>query len=413
MHTTHPTPVAISRRRWLFAALAGTALAACGGDDDDAAQGTPAVDDPELVQAARQAVQQGLVGLTLGLLTPDTGPGGPVRIRQGSAGMRRQGGGAALTRDDALYIGSTAKAMTAMLLAGLVEDGVLRWDLTLGQVLPELVSRSDYRPITLRQLLNHRGGVLALTGQDGEEERFFEAMQADPDALPITLAGRRRYLARWLLSQEPPAGVTPGDSFFYSNGGYMIAALMAEAATGEAFESLMQSRVAAPLGLALEFVLPSALGSQDVTGHSGLPGALLPEERLPADLEVWYATIAAAGQNLRCSGDSYARWLRMLVQALRGASTPLPAGAIAELRSLQPGDYALGWSGVGQAGKVALWHNGSDNGCMSECMVEQTGQWAAFGLTNTGYTDVASGQSWVLDQLDSTLAQILTPVVGG
>ena len=64
--------------------------------------------------------------------------------------------------DDAWHIGSDAKAMTATLAARLVEQGKIRWDTSLAEGLPELAGamHEAHKPVTLRQLLGHRGGVI-------------------------------------------------------------------------------------------------------------------------------------------------------------------------------------------------------------------------------------------------------------
>src|SRR5688572_15703480 len=40
--------------------------------------------------------------------------------------------------DDSWHLGSNTKAMTATVLAGMCEEGLLRWDLTLAEALPEV-----------------------------------------------------------------------------------------------------------------------------------------------------------------------------------------------------------------------------------------------------------------------------------
>lgn len=396
MHiATPPHLPTLSRRRWLLTALASAGLAACGGGHADEGTPTPST-DPALTAAAQAAVAQGLVGVTLGLVEPE-------KIRLSSAGLRRQSG-AALQTSDALYFGSNAKAMTAMTLARLVELGTLRWDLTLTQALGTVPGmRAEYGPVTLQQLLDHQGGILAMNGTSDDEDRFMAALLADPNPLPSTVQGRRRYTAQWLLGQTPPTGVTPGRDFHYSNGGYMLAAVMAEAATGLDFEVLLRQHFVQPLGLNLHTLKLSQLDADQPWGYTGLPQALT-EEVLPDALtEDWLYTLAPAG-DYACTGDSYARWLHTLMRALRGGNTPLPASAVARLRALPADGYALGWQALTLNGKRVLAHTGSTGSFMSLAVLDPNGQWAAFGLTNTGYMDAATGASWVQTLLNEALA---------
>jgi CubicO group peptidase (beta-lactamase class C family) len=41
-----------------------------------------------------------------------------------------------VTLDDRWHLGSCTKSMTASLAAMLIEDGLLRWDTTVGEILP-------------------------------------------------------------------------------------------------------------------------------------------------------------------------------------------------------------------------------------------------------------------------------------
>lgn len=55
-----------------------------------------------------------------------------------AAGVRKWGESAPVTTNDIFHIGSCTKAMTATLTAMLIEEGKLRWDSTLAELLPEL-----------------------------------------------------------------------------------------------------------------------------------------------------------------------------------------------------------------------------------------------------------------------------------
>ena len=57
-------------------------------------------------------------------------------IAQGVAGVRKRGTAERITLDDRFHLGSCTKAMTATLVAMLVEEGRLNWTATLGEFLP-------------------------------------------------------------------------------------------------------------------------------------------------------------------------------------------------------------------------------------------------------------------------------------
>lgn len=76
-------------------------------------------------------------------------------------GVRRIDGADPVRADDLWHIGSDAKAMTATMIARLVERGVLHWDDRVDRVLPDLAATSlpQYRRASLADLLGHRSGL--------------------------------------------------------------------------------------------------------------------------------------------------------------------------------------------------------------------------------------------------------------
>ena len=80
---------------------------------------------------------------------------------QSVRGIRRSDEPDPVRLDDVWHIGSDAKAMTATLIARLVDRGVLSWDAPLEKMLPDLAGgmRPEYRAVTLVQLLSHRSGL--------------------------------------------------------------------------------------------------------------------------------------------------------------------------------------------------------------------------------------------------------------
>ncbi len=79
----------------------------------------------------------------------------------GAVGTRRAGTNIPVTINDRFHLGSDTKAMTALLAAGLVEQGKLHWDSNVAAIFPELSKKMDpgLRKVTLEQLLSHTGGL--------------------------------------------------------------------------------------------------------------------------------------------------------------------------------------------------------------------------------------------------------------
>lgn len=390
-HLSTPT---FNRRRFLLSSLGMALLAGCGGTS------TPVQPGMSTRQAADAAKSRGLVGCATGYIDAS-------QLNVDVAGYRRQAGNDPLLASDPLLIGSNGKAMSAMTIACLVESGALAWDQRIGDVIPALVAnmRPEYASVTLANLLDHRGGVLGFTGSTGEGELMLQDLLANPGALPDTAAGRRVYLADWVLRQAPPAGIVPGQDYYYSNAGYSIAAAMAETVTGRDFESLFDELIVQPLGLTVHWLMPSQLPASHPMGHEGLPGALVEQVAGDAFIETWMQTLAPSG-SWACSAQSYARWLEVVSAALRNENTLLPAAAIQRLRQMQVGDYVLGWACQPWMDRQVLMHSGHEHGFMSLVAVEQSGLGAAFCLSNTAYMDEA-GDSWVLTIMNDTLIELL------
>jgi CubicO group peptidase (beta-lactamase class C family) len=72
------------------------------------------------------------------------------------AGVRKRGDKTSVTVDDAFHIGSSTKAMTALVAGTVVDAGQLTWDATVGDVLANTIEVGEsYRMVTMAQLLYH------------------------------------------------------------------------------------------------------------------------------------------------------------------------------------------------------------------------------------------------------------------
>lgn len=358
----------------------------------------PEIDATET--AASRAVDQGLVGAVFGQVSITEGD---TERESGFAGLRRIGSADVLNGQESFIIGSNTKAMTAVVAARLIERGVLRWDSTIGETVPQLQQsmRADYREVTLEQLLAHRGGVLVMTG--GEDlQRFADFLVNYTDALPQTLVERRRFFANWLLTQPPPSGVTPRQDFYYSNAGYTLVAAMLEAVTGKPYETLFDEELTQPLGVAGSWVRPELMASNQPLGHEGARGQLQVVPPLSSEEQQWADAIFAPAGLFSTTAMAYSTWLHWHLLALQGQTTPLPAAYVQRLQQLTDGDYAVGWVAITTPAGRLLFHTGSWQGFMAIAVVDLAGQNASFGLTNTG--DIAAdGSSWVLEVLAAQL----------
>lgn len=147
--------------------------------------------------------------------------------------------GRAVTGETLFQAASLSKPMAAVAVAALAEEGVVDLD---ADALAATVSWHHPPPwwegqVTLRMLLAHRGGV-NVSGFPGY------ALDERLPGLVEILDGVRDKNPRIRVTEEP------GERR-YSGGGYLIAQLVVEDATGEDFAAVADRTVLGPLGLRL------------------------------------------------------------------------------------------------------------------------------------------------------------------
>ena len=261
-------------------------------------------------------------------------------IAQGVAGRRSAFEADPIRRPDQFLIGSCGKSMTATVVARLVQQGAITFETTLAELFPELRGRMwpGYRSVSLAALLAHRGGVPAVPPLPlplGDDPAAARAV-----ALPIILA-------------LPPVG-TPGQTYLYSNLGYIVVGAALDRVAGIAFERLAARELFGPLGLGTAgFSAPT--GADAPSGHTalGIP--------LPPDSLLYPPSGANPAGLYHLSLPDWAKYARLHMGL--GPGTYLSATLLARLQRpwVGPGPrYALGWEvATSTYGKI-LRHDGSD-----------------------------------------------------
>ncbi len=147
---------------------------------------------------------------------------GPLAgIATGAAGVRMKGKKEAVTLSDPFHLGSCTKAMTATLCALMVEKGYLKWDDRVVDLVPDLASKihADYRSLTIKQLLNHRGGLPADLSNIPNLEPGVQHYWQVQNSVPGNNVEGRKIVLEQALSHA--SAVKPG-TFHYSNLSYII-----------------------------------------------------------------------------------------------------------------------------------------------------------------------------------------------
>ncbi|MBM4033517.1 MAG: beta-lactamase family protein [Planctomycetes bacterium] len=295
-----------------------------------------------------------------------------------AVGVRKTGTDVAVTRDDQFHIGSCTKAMTATLIGLLVEQGKLKWETPLAEALPGLAEamHADFRPVTIRQLLCHRGGVRPNLP---ERKTWADAARGK------TPREQRAHFASAHLTQ-PPA-YKPGTKFQYANAGYGILGAIAERATDTPYETLMGKMLFDPLGMASAGF--GAMGSpgkvdqpwQHRVNDKGEHQAIEPGPRSDNPDAI------GPGGKVHCSLADWAKFVMEHLPTSPRAPRLLRAETFEELHEPpEGGDYAPGWLVVERpwGGGRVLTHAGSNTMNYAVAWLAPLRDFAVLVATNQG-----------------------------
>lgn len=292
-------------------------------------------------------------------------------------------------KPDALFrISSTSKPLTAAAVLQLVERGRLKLDDRVFDVLglraPTKGFDDRWKQITIRQLLEHRGGWDASKSRDPMfiSPVIVKEMGGPHPAMPATII-------RYMLRQ--PLDFDPGERFAYSNFGYCLLGRVIEKVGKQSYEAHVRKNVLEPLGirrmrLGRSFLMFRAPG--EVKYHS--------REKYPA---LWgpqfgrQVPIPYGGFCLEAM-DAHAGWLGSAADLVRFALAfddpgrcPLLRAETVETMFARPeGEdpkkviyYAKGWMvGSPGMGLRAYWHDGALEG--SGAMLARRVDGVAFAL---------------------------------
>jgi D-alanyl-D-alanine carboxypeptidase len=312
-------------------------------------------------------------------------------IASEATGIRKEGTTNSVTRSDRFHVGSNGKAMTASLMAVFVEEGKVSWESKVRDILPEIEAtmRSEYREMTVAQLLEHRSG---LPGYDTLED-----IVAVP-VFPGNAMQQRQAFAQWVV-QQPPIG-TPGE-FYYSNGGYGLAAAVIEKVGGKPWETLIQERLFRPLGITnAGFGWPATNNPNQPNGHiEPGDGTFVPHDEQNTAEQI-PLVFASAGDVYITIGE-FARFTQMHLRGLRGQRDVLRPETIQRMHTPN-GDYAMGWLILDVEGVRTSFHDGSADTFISRIAIQPSKDRAVALVTNAGGEQGAAALDTLTESLSET-----------
>ncbi len=186
---------------------------------------------------------------------------------------------------------SISKAFTQMAIGKLVEQGLLDWQATLDTFIPDY-PRGD--EITVEHLVKNRSGVPHINSLPW----YHQLVEHD-------------YSLEALIDQfkNEPLAFTPGTQMAYSNGGFVLMALLIEQASGQSYGAFMEEEIFRPLGMndsghdRRGLALP-----RRAQGH--LPGLTALDERVHAPYVEM--SLKIGGGSLYSTVEDLYRWDRAL-----------------------------------------------------------------------------------------------------
>jgi D-alanyl-D-alanine carboxypeptidase len=371
-------------RRFVLSCLAGFALAM----PDQLLHAQPTPDLP----ASEQARLDNLVRVEL----ESTGtPSASIAIVAGGRVVYRKAYGnaqisphRAATSAMRYGIGSISKEFLAAALLMLESEGRIKLDDKVGQYIADLGPAGD---VTLRQLLSHTAGVRDYYPQDF---LFAEMLK------PIT---RDELIDRWV---RQPLDFAPGESWQYSNTGYVLAGAVLEQVSGRPLFEFLRSRIFVPLGMSSVIDNDTGrLGAEDAVGYTAFGlGPLQPARK---EAPGW---LFAAGE-LAMTAEDLARWdISIIDRTLMSAAAYQALEKETLLNNGAGTQYALGLEVTRRSDRRVLAHGGGVSGFTSFNTTYPEARSAIVVLTN-GDTGQAAPE--ITQKMEDLLFVTGSPVDAG
>jgi CubicO group peptidase (beta-lactamase class C family) len=311
-----------------------------------------------------------------GQLAPSTGAG--ISIAVVDHGVRRVFSYGAAKTDSIFEIGSITKTFTGLILSQLVEQGKVKFDEPVRELLPPgTVAKPAGDEITLLDLATQHSGLPRLP------DNFKPADPGNPYA-DYAAANLYAYLAKRTVAKPAKTG------FVYSNLGFGLLGQALAVRSGLTYPALLKDEVTDPLGLRDTTIsLTPEQRARFISGHDG--------KHQPA--HAWDLNALAGAGAIRSTVSDMLTYLEANLhpESLNPTSNSAAAHTLASALTQQhelradagPGTrIALAWLFESESGNY--WHNGATGGYSSYAFFNPKGDYAAVVLLNTSITNTGS-----------------------
>lgn len=319
-------------------------------------------------------------------------PGVAVAIIEGDEviyaqgfGVRDLASGAPFTPETQFRIGSTTKSMTSMLVAQLVDEGVISWDTPVTDLFPDFETSNPEltAQLTVADLMGMGTGLVSdafgsITWADWTIDTLLDAIGA------MTIGGEY------------------GELFSYNNEVYALAGYAATVADGlsptlDNYKTLMQERIFDPIGMESAIITDDLTHLSDNYSESYETSLIDGEQTLMGNPPI--ALLAPAGA-VWTNIDDMARYV---ITQMNGGVTPDGTRIVSEdslAHTWQPGvvisagelgieniDYAMGWVTETYQGIPVRYHDGGWAGYRTQMMIMPEDDVALISFTNSANGD--------------------------
>ena len=303
-------------------------------------------------------------------------------------GVRSRNGVDAVRPSDAWHIGSCTKALTAAVVARLVEEGRVEWSTPVARIFDDLAGSCSpaWESRSLEDLLL---GISGLNANPSPVQMRAHWLDETP------LEAQRSALTAAALSVAPG----PRGRFRYSNLGYIVVGAAIDRLSGRSFEAALQHYILDPLSMTSVGYGPPS----DIHGHHArlrLGGFLAwPGKPAPPDVaESDNPRVFSSAGTVHLTLSDWSRFVQLFLTDGGGLLQPSSVGYL--LKQPKKSAMAMGWLATPPSTRTSYVFQGSNT------------LWAA-GVALNGDRSVASlvacndGRSSVLMKAGSLAERVL------
>ncbi len=256
--------------------------------------------------------------------------------------------------DSRFHIGSTTKSMTSLLIAMLIDEGLINYDSTLEEVLPEIDMLPDYKQVTLHDILLNKAGILPFQNTDREDPKIVNKLLSEiPKSYPDPKR-QREEVTKLALNLKPVA--EPGTTAIYSNVGWSILGYIAEIITDTPYEKLLRKKIFEPLNMNFTKIggWPASINEPNQPrGHYVLKNGNIGPQ--PIDDEYVLPDWMNPSGGVHLSILDYAKYAKEHLLGIRGKGILLNQSGYHNIHSIQANiDKKKMYQGEGSRGNVTM-----------------------------------------------------------